>query len=545
MAVMNSYALVMLLTMPLGGGNDLLDFIETEEFWKAQRVAVSVESMSAELSTKAAPDISALLAKLGDADFKTRATATKKIRAMGPGVVPQLRKATSSSDAEVASRAASLIKSLDQGQRATAARRLMAIRTLGEMKKREALPVLRRQLASKEAFMAEYARLAIATIEGKPSARPRATLEQLDDDLSVLPADCGLVGQISLRYRSPLHISEALKGLGPIVPENQRKEMVKQIKQQLLQLVGQLGNVRIDAVTMGVAEKVGSNEGFVSFVLRGQYDREAVARLLQKLIQKETRNMQRREVDGVTVLSADREWHFLLVSDQRLIVIGGPRKNQLTPEQVLERIKTKKNTLTSNAKIMQMVKRVDRASGLWALTHMPPAYKLPPPFSTFKAVTFTVRQEKKALVGKLVATGDDEDQVTRSVAIFDGGLKQAIAEVTKTAAIMPPIKPVIDAMRSVKHETSGKTITITGRIEDSDNLLTLPMMLGGFAVRGVAPAPPPNRPAQKKKARPDVKRKYPKKVEGIKATNPVPRKLQKDTPKKKSAPRLKRAPEKK
>src|SRR5437764_8476301 len=103
-----------MLMMLLGGGaNDLLDLVHTDSYWKAKQVTVSVEQLITDANSKAPvnPDAAA----------------------------PQ----------------------------AAGVRRLMAIRTLGELKKAEALTMLQSLVDSKEPFVADYAKAAIAAIEGK------------------------------------------------------------------------------------------------------------------------------------------------------------------------------------------------------------------------------------------------------------------------------------------------------------------------------------------------------------------------------------------
>src|SRR5207253_10196799 len=101
-----------------GGANDLLDMVHTDSYWKAKQVTVSVEQLIAD-ATAGAP---------ANADAAT----------------PQ----------------------------AASVRRLMAIRTLGEMKKDEGLATLQSLVDSKEPFVGDYAKSAIASIQGKPIARP-------------------------------------------------------------------------------------------------------------------------------------------------------------------------------------------------------------------------------------------------------------------------------------------------------------------------------------------------------------------------------------
>ena len=131
--MMTWMSLMMLLLS--GGANELLDFVPTDAYWKAKEVTVSVQTISADLESLKADDTS----------------------------------------------------------KATAVRRLMAIRTLGELKDKSALPALEKLTDSKEMFVADYAKRAIANIEGKPLVIgiPDNSAQMREKDLWMLPAKCG------------------------------------------------------------------------------------------------------------------------------------------------------------------------------------------------------------------------------------------------------------------------------------------------------------------------------------------------------------------
>src|SRR5262245_17036534 len=83
------------------GSNDLLDYLPTEAYWQEKKVAVSVETMAAELATKPGGDVKALIADLGSPDAATRDAAVEKIREVGGvSALPALTEAAESPDAE-------------------------------------------------------------------------------------------------------------------------------------------------------------------------------------------------------------------------------------------------------------------------------------------------------------------------------------------------------------------------------------------------------------------------------------------------------------
>ena len=168
-----------------------------------------------ELRVVEADDISSLIEQLSDVKFQTREEATREILYLGPSVIPQLEAAAKNTTGETALRARSLVRILAGSPQTSAARQLMAIRTLGELRHRAAIGPLQGFLKSEKPFVADYAARAIARIEGKPSPRHRPTQAELDEDVWILPAKCAVVGQAALVRPIPLSFEKALEKMGP------------------------------------------------------------------------------------------------------------------------------------------------------------------------------------------------------------------------------------------------------------------------------------------------------------------------------------------
>src|ERR1051325_4906437 len=170
MATGASMILILLSLIGGGGGNHLLDYASSQSYWKSKGVVVSVQTMTNELRSSDAKDISELIAQLASPDGQVRAGAAKKIIQLGEGVLPQLEKAVETPDPEVAASVKTLIADISAASKVNAIRRLMAIRTLGELKKPESVNALRPLVSAKEMFVSEYAARSIAQIEGKAMA---------------------------------------------------------------------------------------------------------------------------------------------------------------------------------------------------------------------------------------------------------------------------------------------------------------------------------------------------------------------------------------
>src|SRR3954447_26459584 len=82
MAVTYSF-ITLLLCLVTGGGNDLLDYLPTEAYWREKKGDVSLDKMIAELAEQPAHDVGALIKDLGSPDAVARDAAAMKIRDIG------------------------------------------------------------------------------------------------------------------------------------------------------------------------------------------------------------------------------------------------------------------------------------------------------------------------------------------------------------------------------------------------------------------------------------------------------------------------------
>ena len=465
--------LLMMLALPMSGGNDLLDFVPTQEYWESKRITITVPALTAELTHKQPPDISELIRQLGDDRFAVREIATRKIQALGSQVVVQLEKALDSTDAEIVDRARLLIAQMDEGRNATAERRLMAIRALGELKSPEALPALRKLTSSKELFVAEYARQAIARIEGKEAKRTVVDRKQLEKDVWLLPAGCAVIGQLAPRSHIPLSLDQ-LRTITPR-PGSSRRQNVsprEQLRRAVLKLSEQIGNVRVDVITMGISGDVGPRTGWVVFIARGQYDKDALKTLAtESKIRVTTR-------DGVDVIEFDRRLQAIMPSNRQLIIIGGPQVAGFPFAELIAAVKAGRGKIAEDAPIAKLIKTVDRDGPVWMAAVMSPQFKKNAPLlAGLKTATLSTKHGEGAVTGKLVVTGDDEKGIEKSEAIFIAELRTMMNQMTKETSRMPAVKTMLDFLKTINHQGDGAIVTVTAELKDPRAALMMPLAI--------------------------------------------------------------------
>jgi hypothetical protein len=480
MATLYSF-LTLILCLLTGGGNDLLDYLPTEAYWANKQVQpISVETMTEQLTRFAGtPDaeVAALIVDLGSPDAPTRDAAALKLREAGPGALPQLREASESPDAEVRRRARSLARQVAGEAVAQGVWRLMAIRTLGELGKPEAIPTLKPLLESKELFVAEYARAAIDAIERKrPTGNaPRAVAASVLEDVWMLPAECRAVAQLAPRRGSPIGFAEFMAAV-QADEDAEKEESADQVTRMVLSLAESVGNVRIDAATVGMAgnpasPQPGQNPGSVTVIVRGKYNSAWVRELARSSL------VPARQVDGVDVFEPDGEQAWLMPSDDLFVLVASPGADALPLEEVIAAVKSGKGGLAGDEEMRKLIGTVDTKQILWGAAIVAPEQRELPVAGAFETVTLVgAREQQKMLRLTLTARGADAANVAKAVERANKHAKDS-ADFLEGMQVAPIVTLAMNLLRTVRAESDGATATLTAHIETTPAaILSLPML---------------------------------------------------------------------
>ena len=493
-----SELMILLLALGGGDGNEMLNYLPTQPYWKIKGVEVSAGTMLAELAPHPKADASALVPRLGADSFEAREKASAEIRAIGPDALPALRKALESESAEIRNRANTLIRELAGGTRHREIRRLMAIRTLGELRALEAETALRPLLESAEPFVAAYARTALASIRGQ-KADATAAPGGADRDLALLPAGLGVVGRMTWSPGQPVDYGKLLKTLTglPLPGDQTPDQMAEQAAGQMVAIAERIGNIRIDAVTVGVSADMDGRTGFVTAVVRGRYDAKAI----RDLIRQEA-GVEPREVEGMEILPLDRQAALLLPSDDLLLLAVGPEERALPLAELAATLRAG-GAKPVSPEVAALAKAVDTTRPLWISLRMNEAFRRLPIASPFETVTLTSETKDAMQALTLKAAGQDPEAVKTAVGIFEKGLEEARAEIGQAIAQakMPQMQSFADLLNSIDVKAEGAVVTVTGtmKAEGASAVGVAPFLLltaKGARVEAQAMPPQPQRPVE-------------------------------------------------
>ncbi len=500
---------IFIVLMMLGqAGQDMLDFVSTDAYWAQKNVKVTVEQLRQDAGPDAKVEsIEKELKVLENPEFAVRDAARKKILAMGPGVIENLKPAMESKDEEVALAAKGIVDELTTHAQARSIRRLMAIRTLGEKKDKDSLPLLRQMATSKEPFVADYANRAMGLIEGK--AWKRAVDDTgLAADLAALPKNTGMVGQVrTLVGTKTLRLDDLLATMGEGGPGGEgmaerKAEIAKTLPKMKLKMTKgvvdfaeKLGNVRLDSLTVAASEDVGENKGWAAFSLRGQMSIANLLTVLESM--DESMKGKVEEVEGMKVLRVERSMVLLLVSEQHVIFVGGPDEENVDAgvKAIAKGIKTGKGEdggLAANEKTQALLKGVDTQAAIWAVGRLSDDMKKEDVFGAYDDFQLTTKVEKGTIQYTVKATGPDAEKIKDAMTKMNEEMARGVKQMEE---MMP--KATVDMMKSVKIVAEGKTATLSGFVSMEGLVGTMSQMIGMFmyiggdempgAVEGVGP----------------------------------------------------------
>jgi len=337
------------------------------------------------------------------------------------------------------------------------------------MKDKRALETLQPLLQSKRLFEAEYAQAAIATIQGIPYPRSTPDKKLRQGDVWLLPADTGLVAQVTLVPGGPVDVKDLQSQVPVLMFENNDPDQGHLlIDQGIRGITERTGNIRIDAVTFGLNED--PDTGAV-FILRGQYD--------PKLLLSAWRSAELpvRQVNGMDVVEIAHAVQLIIGDGTRAVLIVGRQVNPKAVENMVAALQAGKGDLEKNAELTASIRGLDTASPLWAAVKMNDKYRFDPKLlGPFEALTLTANRQGGGLSFHISGQGKNADAVAAAVGFLNKTTRRWLKDMEQLVAAAPEanrdkltqdLQPATDFFRSLKCEGNQGQATLAGEIKGS------------------------------------------------------------------------------
>jgi hypothetical protein len=473
---------MMMLMMILGdGGNHLLDYASTQAYWAERATAVTVEAMMAELRVSDTDDVPKLIVELGSPQPEVRLAAAGKLMQLGEAALPQLQKAGQNPDPETSAAALRLIEQIRSGGKAHQVRRLMAIRALGELGQKEGLAALRPLADSKEMFIGGYARRAIAAIEGR-ELDALAAPEGRRGDVALMPAEVRALIQLTVPGRTRPTTLEQVVEAAPVMPGMDKQAMLAEMTSAIISLAEQIGDVRLDAVTVGISGDVGPDAGYAAVVVRGEYDAKAVGAMIERM------GVAKQAVEGVDVYSPERQFAFIF-ADGRGVALLGPNAETLPTARMVRALQTGRGEIHQQKEMAGLLEKVDQALPLWGIMHVTDTFRQAPALAPFDTVLLAAGRRDDKLDVVITAQGSDAAGVGQTVQMVNASVQEALPGLRGMAQQMPMMRSILEVAESIRATADGARATLTMSMKQDAGIM-MPMMLFGVrAAPGPVPAP--------------------------------------------------------
>ncbi len=414
-----------LLFAAFGGtsGNEVLDFIDADIYFKSKRVEMTVESMMLEAKK---PDVGA-----------------------------------------------------DASAKEASVRRLLAIRTLGDLKDKKALGVLNSFVDSKEMFVSDYAKSAIAKVTGMPLATNEAKSDQWKTNLPLLPKNTGVVLNLKLgSLNGKAGLMQKIKAMKNIKGmEKMLEEMEKAMIGEVYPVIDRIGNARVDSITVAVAENVGNETGWAIGIINGEYDKLAIKDFVNQDMADE---MDRKQVGSAAYFLPEDTAAFAFQDNHTISFIAGPNEEVMPLSEVQTAIDTKNQAIKFSENLQKLIEKTNTKGNL-CVAGLVTGEMVNIPFIK-EFATFRLETELKGRVinSSIIGEGKDAKVVKETMATLekmytnfkDNDLKNLQAQMPKS------MKPMITAYESLQFKTKAKEGIITLEIPNVDPLeLVLGMYL--------------------------------------------------------------------
>jgi len=441
--------------------NDLLDYLPTQSYWESKHVEVSVQSMAAELADAPGADAASLIDQLSNPDPQLRNDARKKLAQLGRKAIAPLREAQDMGDPQTVNAAKELIAQIITESQPAAVRRLMAIRALGESGDPAAVAVLTPLLKSTELFEADYAATAIATLHHEAWSRPPAAAAECAADAWRFPGDCAVVVQATNYRFHPLSLS-ALVAQEMIMSNRPRQVVLDEYNSRVLAIAEVLGNVRLQALTIGVAGHVSIDSGYLAIVFRGQFDPLAMGRAIETQMP----GMHETTMSGFRVYCPPSspympDFSYVIPDEHRVVMILGPPRVLI--DSVVAAVAAGKDDLHGSADLSPLLAAADMTQPLWGVAKVTPSFQAAAPIlAPFDTLTLHsgIGQDQMLHV-KLSASGNDPVGAKSSATTFNTGVADMLRELRPMLTVMPITRPLLRTLESIHCDADGGNANMT------------------------------------------------------------------------------------
>jgi hypothetical protein len=311
-------------------------------------------------------------------------------------------------------------------------------------------------------FEADYAKAAIAMIEGKESPIDIVARADRMKDVNILPSRIDMVCQLVPTGGSPLPLEKVLSKLFANTPGADPVKAIEQMYPNVLGLADAVGNVRLDSVTLGWYMAPTGKPGNAVIIARGQFDSAAAIAALK------SNQAQTKMFGDSEAFMLDETTALLFPADGMAVMVAAEKEGELPMDETVAAISKGAGTFSNNKELNKLIAGTDTKRPFWMVTKVNDLREMFDFLGAFDTVTMVASPlqgaKQPTLDVQLNAAGADANAVTSAINTAKDELKQVVDAGAAQAQALPLIQPIVEMGRSVKLQSHGKDATATGHV---------------------------------------------------------------------------------
>ena len=214
-----------------------------------------------------------------------------------------------------------------------------------------------------------------------------------------------------------------------------------------------IGNVRIDAVTIGSNGKFEKDSVFVVAIVRGQYS-PAKFKTASKL----QPGTIVRAINGIDVISHE-EGMLIMLSNRVVIMVYGAKTHRTA---MIDAVKKGKGTLADDNDMAALINTVNRESGGWAAVLLNKQMKAQHWLAPYHAMTaYRSTGDNGRPTMNILAMGKDAQAVKKTSMRFAADIKIVEQFAIQMAQQGQLPKPLLEMLQSIKVDLEGPNAKVT------------------------------------------------------------------------------------
>ena len=233
-----------------------------------------------------------------------------------------------------------------------------------------------------------------------------------------------------------------------------------------------IGNVRLNAITVGVSAELSEKTGNVTFIFAGQFDDRAINEFLKR------QKMAFEMIGEVRVFRPGPEMFAFFPTDRRLVVISAKNGKAAPAADMVQAMKSGEGTLRTSTAMANLVHSIDMNAPVWGCLHVGEKYRNINILESFDSITLSSARHGNGIALRLQAKSAASASVKAAADHIATQIGELNEQVQRSRTAIPAIDVIGDVLKNAKVTFSETAVTVDADVKQSPaDLIMLPVMM--------------------------------------------------------------------